>query len=291
MNDRIPPLHVGQGTTLGALTVFPVWIESEPVRGLEWRPSSLRVSERAGSPVVGELVAQNASRQPLVALEGDLVTGGWQDRMLAASVILAPGEARMLDALCVEHGRWSGAQAHSAAGRRAALGVRHQNLAARRRPDRNAQHDVWGRIARYDTALGGSATATLSAHLDRTTLDVRRLPRPIAGQRGVIVGVGGRILGAELFGSPRGLALRWRGILEAAVLDARLAPERSTQAEAARGFARVVAGMRLEVGVESPESRAIASTRGSVRATGLARESLVHLSLLDESHPVLEVVA
>jgi len=291
MNVTLPPLHVGQGTTLGALTVFPVWVEDEPLHGLEWRIAALRVSERAGSPVVEELVARNRSTRPLVALEGDLVTGGWQDRMLAKSVVLEPREARVLDALCVEHGRWSGEQAHNVGGRRAAAGIRHHNLAAKRNPNGNAQSEVWNRIARYDANLGGSETSALSAHLDRTRDDAQRLPRPIAGQRGVILGVGGRVLGAELFGNARGLADRWTGILEAALLDARLAPTRPTQAETARGFARWMAAMTLVSGPKAGAADTLTSSRGHVTATGLARESIVHLSLLDERHPVLEVVA
>ena len=69
MTITIPPLHVGHGTTYGGLTVFPVWLDGPGVSGLDWTPGNIRVAEREGSPVVEELVVENASIRPLVALE------------------------------------------------------------------------------------------------------------------------------------------------------------------------------------------------------------------------------
>ncbi|MCY7288200.1 MAG: hypothetical protein LH624_08115, partial [Cryobacterium sp.] len=88
MNRQIPQLHVGHGTHFDALSVFPVWVQSPRVAGLEWKADSIRVDEREGSPVVDELVLHNTAPRPVVVLEGDLLKGGWQDRMLARSIVL-----------------------------------------------------------------------------------------------------------------------------------------------------------------------------------------------------------
>ena len=98
MNRRIPQLHVGHGTHFGALSVFPVWVQSPRVTGLEWRAGAIRVDEREGSPVVGELVLHNITPRPVVVLEGDLLKGGWQDRMLASSIESSKLALRRTDA-------------------------------------------------------------------------------------------------------------------------------------------------------------------------------------------------
>jgi len=63
------------------------------------------VAERAGSPVVGELIVTNEGARPVLLLEGELLEGGWQHRTLVHDLLLAPGSSRVVEVACVEHGR------------------------------------------------------------------------------------------------------------------------------------------------------------------------------------------
>lgn len=289
MNREVPQLHVGHGSHRGGLSIFPVWVDAPRVTGLDWKADSIRTAEREGSPVVGELVVHNRTPRPVVALEGDLLSGGWQDRMLASSLLLEPFEARVVEALCVEHGRWSssGSGEHESRGRRSALSVRHGNV---RGADR--QGEVWRRIGRYETRLEPTASSSMLDHLDRSQpIDLR----PLEGQRGVIIGIGGRVIGGELFGSSTGLRARWHGILSAAALDARLAPSRRTTAHDAREFARHLQGMTLEDGGDAGLARAVRSQSGRLRASGIRQSvtmseaaSIIHLTAFDDAHALLE---
>jgi len=291
-NRQIPQVHVGHGSHHGSLSIFPVWVDSPRVTGLDWKATSIRTAEREGSPVVGELVLHNSTSRPVVALEGDLLKGGWQDRMLAASLLLEPFEARVVEALCVEHGRWGGRSSetqgtHEASGRRSALSVRHGNL---RGVDQ--QGEVWRRIGRYENALGATASSSMLDHLDRSDTIVAH---QLDGQRGVIIGIGGRVVGAEIFGSPTGLRTRWQGILNAAALDARLASRRRTSAHDARVFARHLQAVTLEDGGDAGLARAVRSREGRLRAAGImqsnasaATPSIIHLTAFDDAHPLLE---
>lgn len=233
----IPRIHVGQGTHLNGVTTFPIWSEAESIRGLEWKPGPLRVSEREGSTVVEELVVTNTSGRMLVALEGDLLAGGQQDRMLVRSMVLEPDPSSVVPVFCVEHGRWSGQRDHTARARRGSASVR----AGR------SQHEVGNRIGRYETVLGATASSSMLDHLDRSVPLRRKL---LAGQTGVVIGIAGRVIGAELFGSSAGLSARWQGIMDAAALDARLAPDIPTLGERARGFARHLALPPLTMGTK-----------------------------------------
>ncbi len=106
----LPRLHVGAGTTIGALTTFPLWVQAPSVRGLHWSGTELTIAEIAGSPSVDELTVINRSNRPAVLLEGDLVEGGLQHRMVAASGLVAAGTTGLLAARCIEQGRWDGQQ-------------------------------------------------------------------------------------------------------------------------------------------------------------------------------------
>ena len=291
MTITIPPLHVGHGTSFGGLTIFPVWLDGPGVSGLDWTPGNIRVAEREGSPVVEELVVENASTRPLVALEGDLLKGGWQDRMIATSILLAPRERRVVEAVCVEHGRWSGGSGHDFRGERGSASVRHGNVSMRDSltTGEDAQHEVWRRIGRYEAELGATESSSMLDHLQRST--GAPLTR-IAGQSGVIIGIGGRVIGGEIFGSPAGLRARWRGILDAATLDARLGPPIPTPSALARRFARQLATVPLEDGGDAGLARQVRSSREDLRISGIAiateLDRIIHLAAFDESHALLE---
>ena len=126
-------------------------------------------------------------------------------------------------------------------------------------------------------------------HLQRSTgAPITR----IAGQSGVVIGIGGRVIGGEIFGSPAGLRARWRGILDAATLDARLAPPIPTPSALARRFARQLATMPLEDGGDAGLARQVRSSREDLRVSGIAigaeLDRIIHLAAFDESHTLLE---
>ncbi|MFC0681759.1 ARPP-1 family domain-containing protein [Lysobacter korlensis] len=293
------PLHVGHGVYQDGLTVFPIWGDGPSASGFSWNAADLRVTEREDGPAVSELLVQNGSAKPLVALEGDLVEGGWQDRMVARSLVLTPHEQRPLDALCVEARRWNGGMTHTSRGRRAAPSVRHGNVG--RRAEHDTQSEVWGRIHRYEEQLGATASSSMLDHLDRSGGTPIRL---IDGQRGVVLGIGGKILGAEIFGSAAALKTRWQGILDGALLDARLAPPVRTESRLARRFIRNLGAMPLVLEREAGIAHQVGSRNEQLTVSGIALgtpydtavaelfaevDALLHLAAFNEEHPLLEM--
>lgn len=232
-------LHVGQGTHRGSLTVFPVWTDTRSIhRGyLTGAAAPVDVAERAGSPDVGQLVLTNRGDRPVLLLAGELLEGGWQTRALTATTLLAPGTSSVERVLCVEEGRWGGDIIHARKARRAPFAVRAQFD----RPD--AQRAVWERVRHYDAVAGPSETGSLADRLDRTepaARDLTRGLRPLAGQRGLLVGIGGRPAWLEVLDSERSLTEHWSALLHAATLDALGRPDVRTTGAAARSFAERV---------------------------------------------------
>jgi len=286
-NLTIPRLHVGDGWRAEALTLFPVWTESQSTHGLALGAGTVEIAERDGAPVVSELVVRNTGSKPALLLEGEMLEGGWQHRVLNTDLLLEPGDAYVADVSCVEHGRWSGGSTHVRSSRMSSGSVR----AALRTDSGDRQHRVWEQVARFDQSLGVSPTSSLADHLDRvthTSADViSEIPRrPLSGQRGVIVALGGEPAWLELMPSTGALATRWRSLVEAAMLDAALSTSVSTRGQSARDFAAAVVRVPLQAAGSGGAGRAVAGERRALSARGIVRNdgALLHSLVMNTAH-------
>ena len=75
----IPDLHVGHGAAAGPVTVFPVWADAVPLRGIATGTAArVDVSELPDGADVQRLSVTNLGSTPALLLEGELLEGGWQ---------------------------------------------------------------------------------------------------------------------------------------------------------------------------------------------------------------------
>lgn len=279
-------LHVGQGTTVGSLTVFPVW-HDRPVsakRRYETSAEALAVEELDAGPSVPQLSVTNTGDQPVLVLDGQLFEGGWQHRMATRSVLVPAGQRQAIDVACVEQQRWGGAARQVSRGRRASTYVRD----GFEQPGQ--QQEVWRRIERYGAA---SATGTHTAHLDAVEEQARVVAqhvRPLAGQCGVLVGIAGQPLVLEVFDHPLTLREQLPSIVRAAALDGYGRPALPTPGRRARRMlerhARTGLDWEPAVGQAARLGRA---TTPDLDVMAL-RESYrtVHLRATYRRHPVLQ---
>lgn len=280
MNEAKVRLHVGQGAHRGSLTVFPVWTDTPSVAPdyLTGIAARVDVEERAGSPTVDQLVVTNRSDRPVLLPAGELLEGGMQHRALTATTLLAPARPTVLRVVCVEEGRWGGDVQHRRQARRMPFGA----LPHVRGPE--AQHDVWRQVRTYAAVAGPSSTESLVERLDRAVPRARGLLRglrPLAGQRGLLVGIAGRPAWLELFESGRHLRSHWSGLLHAAALDALGRPETRTPAALARTFAEHVEATPLTHTEPAGLGRSLRG-RGSIDVSALRWQSrTLHLSAVE----------
>lgn len=309
----VPQLHVGAGTAAGPLTLFPVWTAGPGRLGISTAlHADLAVSELAAGARVGQLTVRNNGKHAALLLEGELLEGGQQHRTCARDVLIDTGETVDIDTFCVEAGRWeAGQDTHRRQARRAPLSIRAK-LAGGGPPETGSrrQEQIWERVRRFDAARGPSATSSLPEHLDRFgSLDRHRftVPKPLDGQRGVVIGVGGHPLLLEVFGTATLFRDHYRQLIEAALLDAELLPTAAQTAapmpgQLARDFAAVAGaidfGEFYSEGAQrhgSIRSRNVLGVRGPVIAEGMAvrlpnREpDIAHLSCWNTKHPLMEM--
>ncbi len=100
-----PFLTLDEGLKDGSVEVT----EAGKVRGLvRRRDNAPRPDEWTGGDQVNTLVLVNNSRQPLLLLAGEIVTGGKQDRVIAKDRIVPAGSDPIdLSVFCIEPGRWT----------------------------------------------------------------------------------------------------------------------------------------------------------------------------------------
>jgi hypothetical protein len=226
-------VHGGSGRTHGALGVFPVWGEVDIERGYSTAVAAAQVSEKA-TPDVTTLMVANTADRPLLLLEGQLLEGGWQNRMVARSVVVAPNDELAVGVVCVEAGRWSGQRRYADSRRRAATQVQ-----AGLRASGDRQNEVWERVSEYETRYGPNATSSFIEHTNRAADDVAPLVRglrPFPGQIGIVIAISGYPVSAELFDSPLTLAEQYQSIVAAAAMDAVGRPAEATPSRRVRRF-------------------------------------------------------
>src|SRR5829696_299319 len=106
----LPAIHLGSPVQAGPLTVFPVWTDA-PLAARPYRttlPAAGAVKEHDGGPSVESLMVSNPRATPVLLLEGALLEGGWQHRVLAQSVLIGGKTRQDVDVRCVEQRRWGG---------------------------------------------------------------------------------------------------------------------------------------------------------------------------------------
>lgn len=210
-------VHVGRGAARGALTVFPIWGEQESPLKYSTNIDGLEIQELENGPSVPTLSVGNPGDEFVLVMEGQILEGGWQNRMVARSLMVGPQSRQDVEVVCVEQGRWNGGRTHERRARRASNRVRSGLNGP------GAQGEVWRRVSEYDAVYGANDTSSFTEHADRAAGRVEHLIddlRPFPGQTGVLIGVAGQPVVAEIFDNPDTLRREFDAIIRAAAMDA-----------------------------------------------------------------------
>lgn len=280
-------LHIGQGSTIGAVTVFPVWsARAVGRRRYVTSMGDVVVAERQ-EPSVGHLSVTNNGAQPLLIMDGQLFDGGLQHRMATRSTVIAAGHQHIIDVVCIEERRWHGSSTQSSSGSRASASVRAGH------DEPGGQSEVWRRVAR----LAGSSSSTGSlVDAQRRSNDQARLvmlhARPLAGQTGVVIGIGGQPVTLENFDHPDTLREQFAPMIRAASLDAIGKPAIATPNRRARRMIRQLEVASLDVEPNLGQTSTLGRARTAELDVMALRHALrtIHLRATNHRHPMLQGV-
>lgn len=292
-------LHLGRGTTRGALTVFPIWGEGHQRSGYATMSPSVQVSELPDGPQVNTLVVTNPHDKPLLLTAGELLEGGHQHRMVADSVLLPPRTNRPVSVVCVEHGRWSGGCDHRSAGRRASARIRAGLRAGvvggtAHAAGRDRQGEIWSRIAGLERQFGSSATNSYLDYADRANAEVARMTaglRPFPGQVGVMVGIAGHPVFAEIFDRPEALEQQFGSMVHAAAFDAIGHPPVLTPSRHGRRFLELAAAVTQRPTAPAGLARRLSGGNQKVEVESLDwMDHQIHALLTNPRHALYQPV-
>jgi hypothetical protein len=223
----------------------------EMVRGRDGR--QVYIPQATGASV-NQLVLVNRSKQPLLLLAGELVSGGKQDRVIGKDRIVPVGAPPLpLDVFCVEHGRWTGSSQFAAA-----LTIVHPSVREKAVVDQK-QAEVWDavrsgstaampaaapppKISRSElaTAIAGNAhteayekiyqSSAVGISIDDFVDEVQRrfasATSGLKGERvvGVVVAYGGEIAWSDIFASGDLFDHYWHKLLRSYAVEALARP-------------------------------------------------------------------
>jgi hypothetical protein len=287
--------HLGSAQVSGPLAVYPI-LGGEPP--LQYRTLAQAVKHGAfisevdehGS--VNDVLVSNASDQPVLLYEGELIYGARQNRTIDAPVLVPAYVELSVPVSCIEQGRWDAGQhaGHFAPAAHAAdpdlrrlKRASANSRSAAGTPPRPDQGEVWQEVsARLATHHVASASAALSDLYDAKRAPLEQLKRsihPIDGQVGVVVEISGRPVALDLASRPEAFADLLPRLTNGYALQALHAPAAAPSDEAAQRFLKKVLSSRQRWLPTPGMGDAFALTRPSLHGCGLrAERELICLS-------------
>ena len=151
---------------------------------------------------VNTIVVENKSVTPLLLIDGEEIVGGDQNRIVNATILVAPQSEMKIPVNCTEHGRWG--FKHEFRESEYMANYRTRSAKAHARYDNmDEQGAVWDAIDRLEHNRSfHSPTQAMSENYEDAKSDLNKiLPafKAVDGQSGVVVIIDGEIKGFEIF--------------------------------------------------------------------------------------------
>lgn len=226
---------IGAALQYGPLSIFPLSAPNghEPAYmlledALEMSTASISEASQGGS--VPELLIENRGDKPILVLEGDVLIGAKQNRVVNITVLVGAHTRLALPVSCVERGRWRYVSEHFSVKRSAHPGLRAAKLASVQRSKRmvgrpvSDQLEVWDKVDECLASLSAaSPTDSLEdgfAQSERRLAEYGDRMRLPEGAAGFLVACRGKVVGLDLFDCPRTAARCWGRLSESYFMEA-----------------------------------------------------------------------
>jgi len=200
----------------GAITIAQLC--HEPSNSLEYisihnafRTNSVKVEEVSESGNVNELFLTNLSNKYLFIMDGDILKGAKQNRVVNTSILVGPNKKMFIPVSCVEQGRWnyrsdkfrpSDEVAHGKIRREKSMNIYFNEGSGKEKYQAN-QSQVWGNVEESMGQLGVfSSTASHSDTFREKQKDFTKLISKITlnkNANGLAYFVNGTLSGIEIF--------------------------------------------------------------------------------------------
>jgi hypothetical protein len=222
---------IEQQTTMAQYKVLSEALKQERFRISEKKPYG-RFTD-AGA--VNALTVQNKTDDDVFLMEGDIVRGGNQDRVIGEDRVIAARSIQDIPVFCVEHGRWNyqGDNALNEGDKEIFAFRGYYNVASsnvRRSVQTGNQQRVWDEVAQVTSKNAAVSPTKAYAGLENNDAFVNQrhsyehfFADKLNGQDNIVGFIalsGNQILGADLFGHPDLLRRQFPALLSSYATDA-----------------------------------------------------------------------
>ena len=205
MNNIFKKLTIGEPVFLRNLKVYPIKAENSngfsPATVEEAVTSGTGEFRELDTPEINEIIFVNRGNETVLMLDGEEITGAFQNRIIATSTIAKPNSNSRIPVVCAEEGRWDEIGGFKT-GNYSYPRLRSL-LIKKRQTRKDLQEKVWQEIQRKMTVTK-TRSATSSMHdifnnladeIDRYIEDFQSMDH---GTIGIIGSAGSRILGCDI---------------------------------------------------------------------------------------------
>lgn len=225
IDDYIRALEVGSPINYRNLTIVPVYASSVKDKTdyvtLDEAVSKgyITITELDGGRVPQVRISNNSDHYILL-IAGEILSGCRQDRLVGRDALIGPkSKDVILPVYCSEQGRWTSKGNYFSSEKNQAEPILRRKIYAK-----ESQSAVWGRISEYSQGLRvRSATGALQdvyrdedvkKQVSNYTMKLENFPRLEEDAVGVVVGLGERVIGVDLFVNPDIFARLWPKLLK-----------------------------------------------------------------------------
>ncbi len=215
-------------------------LEQEKFRITEKKPFGREQTEG----VINKLTIQNKTTDSVFLMQGEIVRGGLQDRVIAQNMIVHPHTIRDISVFCVEKDRWQ-QQADNSLNKAdkdifAFRGYYHIAAGSlRKNIKKGDQQAVWESISKMRNANAVEAESNTIASLESSEAFTRKRNDYLTHLRngfamdenvvGVIARQGDQVIGIDLFGQPAIFQSQYEALLHSYITEVLSANEETTQ--------------------------------------------------------------
>ncbi len=289
-------IRTGEAQRFQRLTLFPLLRAEAPAGEPDYllleealATGVARVTELTEGGSVPQLLFVNEGVRPVLLLDGEELVGAKQNRVLNLTILAPPKQSIVIPVSCVEAGRWRheskefrvSDQAQYARGRAARTAQVSESL-MHRQSRQSDQGAVWADIQqKAERMCAASPTSAMNAMYEKAAVPLEeylRAFRWVEGQAGVAFGMGGHVVGLDLFDHPATMQRLFPKLLRSYALDALDGPETAgeismdgilSELAVAPVFAAPAVGMGKDLRIQA---------RGLVGAGLWVDERYVHLA-------------
>ncbi len=245
--------------------------------------NKIRITEMEGGRV-NTLNFENISKDTILVLAGEVVTGGKQDRVVSNDLLLIPGSGvTQVTVFCVEHGRWT----PNGTGEtfKGYYGLTTAAVRKKAVVDKN-QSEVWAKVAEVNlknsvdpstgtyTALAKSDS--LNAEIDGYLKFFKPLLLADSNIIGFVAVTGDTIIGCDLFASNDLFKAHSESLVKAAAVEA------STNGSKVKIAAAAVLAFLAEfLGSETNQEEVVKSSGAIIKSNG----TNVHMNYYKKTEP------